>query len=44
MYITGWSTAGTKSVDFFGFDTGTGLQVGDLVNIGDYVDTTTFNV
>jgi len=43
IYITGWSFIGTKAVNIFGWDTGTTAMVGTSVNIGDYVDTTTFN-
>ena len=43
IYLTGWSTSGTKAVNIYGFDTGTNLAVSSELNIGDYVDTTSFN-
>jgi hypothetical protein len=44
IYITGWPTSGTKAVDIYCWDTGTNSIVGIEANIGDYVDTTLFNV
>jgi hypothetical protein len=43
IYITGWSTSGTKQVNVVGWDTGTAAAVSSSVNIGNYVDTTTLN-
>jgi hypothetical protein len=42
IYITGWPTTGTKEVQIYGWDVGVG-QVGNVIDIGDYVDTTIFN-
>ena len=38
IYITSWGVQGTKEVIIYGWDTTSGLQVGDSVNIGDYVN------
>ena len=43
IYITGWALTGTKEVQIYGWDVGVGI-VGNIVNIGDYVDPTIFNV
>lgn len=43
VYITSWPQTGTKQINFYGWDTNTGTQVGSQVNIGDYVSTTTLN-
>jgi len=40
IYITGWPTTGTNEVEIYGWDVG---QVGNRVNIGDYVNTSIFN-
>jgi hypothetical protein len=42
IYITGWPVTGTKKVQIYGWDVGVGL-VGNIVNIGDYVNTLVFN-
>jgi len=42
IYITGWVTTGVKEVHIYGWDIGVG-QVGNIVNIGNYIETTVFN-
>jgi hypothetical protein len=42
IYLTGFDTRGTKHIQLYGWDTGTGLQVGNTINIDNYIDTTTF--
>jgi hypothetical protein len=42
IYITGWPTTGTKEVQIVGWDVGVGL-VGNIVDIGDYVNSAIFN-
>jgi len=37
--IESWAAAGTKSINLFGWDTGTGTQVGTTINLGDYINT-----
>jgi len=39
IYISSWSAAGTKHIELYGWDTGTGLIVGNSVNIDDYINT-----
>lgn len=43
IYITGWSQFPSKEVRVYGWNTGTGTQVGTVVDIGDYVNTTSLN-
>jgi len=43
IYITAWSIVGTKEVNIYGWDTGAGTQNGVKINLGEYVDTNTFN-
>jgi hypothetical protein len=33
-----WPTSGTKQILLYGWDTGTGLQVGNAINIGNYIN------
>lgn len=44
IYITSWSTFGTKNIHIHGWDTTSSMQVGGIVFIGDYIEKTTFNV
>lgn len=44
IYITTWAVAGTKQVLLYGWDTAGATMVGNSVNIGNYVNTTQFNV
>ena len=44
IYITGWSTSGTKAVNIYTWDGATAAAVSDLINIGNYIDTTSFGV
>jgi len=44
IYITAWPGTGTKSVNFKGWNTGTGLIVGLEVNLGSYINTASLNV
>jgi hypothetical protein len=39
IYLTGWADTGTKAVAIYGWD---GAIVGNLVNIGNYIDKTSF--
>ena len=41
VYITSWSVG--ARINMYGWDTGTGLQVGDIVDISEYVDITQLN-
>ena len=41
VYITSWSVG--AGIDMYGWDTGTGLQVGDSIDLSEYVDITTLN-
>jgi hypothetical protein len=42
IYITGWPTTGTKEAQIYGWDVGVG-QIGNSINIGDYVNTSILN-
>ncbi len=44
IYLTGWSTGGTKGVNIFCYDDSGGTSIGDELNIGNYISTTTFGV
>jgi len=45
IYITGWSTGGSvKEIEVIGWDTGTAAAVSSIVNLSDYINTTSFNV
>jgi hypothetical protein len=44
IYLTGWQAIGVKDVEIVGWDSGAGTSVGNSVNLGDYIDTTTLNV
>lgn len=41
VYLVDWSVG--SGINMWGFDTGTGLQVGDIVDISKYLDTTILN-
>ena len=42
IYITSWLVTGTKEIHIYGWDVGVG-QVGNIINIGDYVNKAIFN-
>ncbi len=42
IYITDWATLGVKEVQIYGWDVGVGL-VGNIVDIGDYINKAIFN-
>lgn len=44
IYISAWSTSGTKQVNIYGWDTTGATAVSDLVDIGNYVNITTTGV
>ena len=44
IYLTGFSVLGTKHIEFYGWNTGTGAIVGNSVNLDDYINTNTLNV
>ena len=43
IYLSGWSSSGTKHIEVYGWDTGTGTQVSLTLNIDDYISTGTLN-
>jgi len=43
IYLTAWDTRGTRRVEVFGWNTSTGAQVGQAVNIGNYINVQTLN-
>jgi len=43
IYVTDWGTGGTKEVNIYGWDVGVG-QVGNTVDIGNYINTSNQNV
>ena len=40
IYLTSWSTLGTKAINIFGWNTGTGIVASSEINIGNYIDIT----
>ncbi|MCK5763372.1 MAG: hypothetical protein KAH05_04565, partial [Clostridiales bacterium] len=38
IYLTTWKQLGTKRIDFYGWDSSTDTQVGDIADIGNYID------
>lgn len=38
IYISSWDDKDIKGVDVFGWNTATGLMVGDVINLKDYID------
>ena len=43
IYLTGWSSSGTKHVEIYGWDTALATQVSLTLNIDDYINTGTLN-
>ena len=43
VYLTTWSTSGTKGVKLYGWNTTTGVMVGNEVDLGNYITTTTLD-
>jgi len=43
IYLTTWDQIDTKEILFYGYNTNTGLTVGNSVNLGDYINTTDLN-
>ena len=44
VYLTAWDDRGTKDIQVYGYDTGTGTQIGNTINLRDFINIAQTNV